>query len=201
MINEAPVKSSPVSGPRRDFMADGTAPGSGRSRCGIEQGDVVAGHLDRGLPGRAEPQEQPAQGGEPVLIHHVNPKLHDSDPLRIDTPKVNHIWEPSHQAPSETRRDLHPPLGCCGERENLALPAKGHNGQGAATATEPMCRSTLQRAFRLALKSSGVKKAAHVHTLRHSLIRSPPGSLTPSGLLPSVEFLARLPPLKSPPIC
>ena len=31
-----------------------------------------------------------------------------------------------------------------------------------------MCRSTLQRAFRLALESSGSKKAAHVHTLRHS---------------------------------
>jgi site-specific recombinase XerD len=31
-----------------------------------------------------------------------------------------------------------------------------------------MCRTTLQRAFRLALKASGVKKAAHIHTLRHS---------------------------------
>src|SRR4029453_10916533 len=29
-------------------------------------------------------------------------------------------------------------------------------------------RSTLQRAFRLALRASGVKKAAHIHTLRHS---------------------------------
>jgi integrase len=50
----------------------------------------------------------------------------------------------------------------------LLFPAKGHSGQGAATATAPMCRSTLQRAFRLALHASGVKKAAHVHTLRHS---------------------------------
>ena len=50
----------------------------------------------------------------------------------------------------------------------LLFPAKGHSGQGAATATAPMCRSTLQRAFRLALQASGVKKAAHVHTLRHS---------------------------------
>ena len=48
------------------------------------------------------------------------------------------------------------------------FPGKGHNGQGAATATEPMCRSTLQRAFRLALRQSGVKKDAHIHTLRHS---------------------------------
>jgi integrase/recombinase XerD len=50
----------------------------------------------------------------------------------------------------------------------LLFPAKGHNGQGAPTATEPMCRTTLQRAFRLALKKSGIKKAVHVHSLRHS---------------------------------
>jgi integrase/recombinase XerD len=50
----------------------------------------------------------------------------------------------------------------------LLFPAKGHSGQGAPTATDPMCRSTLQRAFRLALEASGVKKDAHVHTLRHS---------------------------------
>jgi integrase len=50
----------------------------------------------------------------------------------------------------------------------LLFPAKGHSGQGAATATAPMDRSTLQRAFRLALAASGVKKAAHIHTLRHS---------------------------------
>jgi integrase/recombinase XerD len=50
----------------------------------------------------------------------------------------------------------------------LIFPAKGHGGRGAATATEPMCRTTLQRAFRLALEASGVKKAAHIHTLRHS---------------------------------
>jgi integrase/recombinase XerD len=48
------------------------------------------------------------------------------------------------------------------------FPAKGHSGLGAHTATEPMCRSTLQRAFRLALQASGIKKEAHVHTLRHS---------------------------------
>ncbi len=50
----------------------------------------------------------------------------------------------------------------------LLFPAKGQGGQGAPTATEPLCRTTLQRAFRLALKASGVRKAAHVHTLRHS---------------------------------
>jgi integrase/recombinase XerD len=50
----------------------------------------------------------------------------------------------------------------------LLFPAKGHGGQGAPTATEPLCRTTLQRGFRVALQASGVKKAAHVHTLRHS---------------------------------
>src|SRR5439155_26545905 len=38
------------------------------------------------------------------------------------------------------------------------FPAQGYNGQGAATANVPMCRSTLQRAFRLALEKSGIKK-------------------------------------------
>jgi len=47
------------------------------------------------------------------------------------------------------------------------FPAKGHSGLGAATATEPMCRTTLQRGFRLALRASGIKKAAHIHSLRH----------------------------------
>ena len=50
----------------------------------------------------------------------------------------------------------------------LLFPAKGHSGRGAATATEPMCRTTLQRGFRLALRASGSKKAAHIHSLRHS---------------------------------
>jgi integrase len=50
----------------------------------------------------------------------------------------------------------------------LIFPAKGHGGQGARTATRPMSHSTLQRAFRLALTASGIKKRAHIHTLRHS---------------------------------
>jgi len=50
----------------------------------------------------------------------------------------------------------------------LLFPGKGHSGQGAATATAPMQRTTLQRAFRLALRASGIKKAAHIHSLRHS---------------------------------
>jgi integrase len=48
----------------------------------------------------------------------------------------------------------------------LLFPGKGHGGQGARTATEPMSHTTLQRAFRLALEASAVKKAAHIHTLR-----------------------------------
>jgi len=48
------------------------------------------------------------------------------------------------------------------------FPGRGHGGQGAPTATEPMRRSTLQRAFRLALAASGVTKHCHIHTLRHS---------------------------------
>jgi integrase/recombinase XerD len=50
----------------------------------------------------------------------------------------------------------------------LLFPAKGHSGLGAPTATEPLCRTTLQRAFRLALQTSGVRKAVHIHSLRHS---------------------------------
>lgn len=50
----------------------------------------------------------------------------------------------------------------------LLFPAKGHSGQVSPSATHPISRTTLQRAFRLALKASGIKKAAHIHTLRHS---------------------------------
>ena len=50
----------------------------------------------------------------------------------------------------------------------LLFPAKGRGGIGAATATQPMSRTTLQGAFRLALKASGITKHAHIHTLRHS---------------------------------
>jgi len=50
---------------------------------------------------------------------------------------------------------------------SLLFPAKGHSGQDASTATQPMSRTRLARAFRLALKKSGLKKALHVHSLRH----------------------------------
>jgi site-specific recombinase XerD len=48
------------------------------------------------------------------------------------------------------------------------FPARGHGGRGAPTANEPMCRTTLQRAFRLALQASRIKKDVHIHSLRHS---------------------------------
>jgi integrase/recombinase XerD len=59
-------------------------------------------------------------------------------------------------------------LWCSHRHPRLLFPAKGHSGLGAPTATQPMCRTTLQGAFRIALRASGVKKAAHIHSLRHS---------------------------------
>jgi integrase len=50
----------------------------------------------------------------------------------------------------------------------LLFPGKGQGRAEAPSATLPMDRSTLQRAFRLALMASGIHKAAHIHTLRHS---------------------------------
>lgn len=48
------------------------------------------------------------------------------------------------------------------------FPAKGHSGRQGPAATRAMTRSTLQRAFRLALRASGIAKAVHIHSLRHS---------------------------------
>ena len=48
------------------------------------------------------------------------------------------------------------------------FPATGRGGVGATTATEPMPKSSVQMAFRAALKETGIAKDAHVHTLRHS---------------------------------
>ena len=48
------------------------------------------------------------------------------------------------------------------------FPSKAYSGTGASLATRSMDRNTLQRAFRRALRSSGIKKSAHIHTLRHS---------------------------------
>lgn len=48
------------------------------------------------------------------------------------------------------------------------FPAPGRGGIGLSTATEPMPKSSVQGAFRAALKQSGIHKHASVHTLRHS---------------------------------
>ncbi len=48
------------------------------------------------------------------------------------------------------------------------FPSPGRRGIPIASATRPMDASGLQKAFRSALQEAGVRKAAHVHTLRHS---------------------------------
>lgn len=48
------------------------------------------------------------------------------------------------------------------------FPARGPRGVPGATATGPLNKSGVQRAFQAALKTSGVHKHATVHTLRHS---------------------------------
>lgn len=48
------------------------------------------------------------------------------------------------------------------------FPAPGRGGTGMATASEPMPKSSVQDAFREALKQSNIHKLASVHTLRHS---------------------------------
>ena len=50
----------------------------------------------------------------------------------------------------------------------LLFPAEGRNHITLALATEPMSKSSVQQAFRAALKASGNNKRASVHTLRHS---------------------------------
>ena len=48
------------------------------------------------------------------------------------------------------------------------FPAPGRGGIGMSTASVPMPRSSVQDAFRVARKASGIHKRASVHTLRHS---------------------------------
>ena len=50
----------------------------------------------------------------------------------------------------------------------LLFPAEGRDHRLLAQATEPMSKSSVQQAFRAALKQSGNNKRASVHTLRHS---------------------------------
>jgi integrase/recombinase XerD len=48
------------------------------------------------------------------------------------------------------------------------FPAPGRGGIGMATASEPLPRSRVPDAFRVARKQSSINKRASVHTLRHS---------------------------------
>lgn len=50
----------------------------------------------------------------------------------------------------------------------LLFPAEGRNHIDLSKSTEPMSKSSVQGAFRRALKKSGINKRASVHTLRHS---------------------------------
>ncbi len=50
----------------------------------------------------------------------------------------------------------------------LLFPAEGRNHSALTPATGPMSKSSLQKAFRAALKASANNKRASVHTLRHS---------------------------------
>lgn len=50
----------------------------------------------------------------------------------------------------------------------LLFPSPGHGDVPLSTSTEPMARSSVQQAFRAALKASRLNKRASVHTLRHS---------------------------------
>ena len=50
----------------------------------------------------------------------------------------------------------------------LIFPAEGRAHIDLSKATEPMSKSSVQDAFRAALKQSGINKRASVHTLRHS---------------------------------
>jgi integrase/recombinase XerD len=48
------------------------------------------------------------------------------------------------------------------------FPATGHGGIHEGHATEPTSHTNIQAAFRAALKETGIRKNASVHTLRHS---------------------------------
>jgi integrase len=48
------------------------------------------------------------------------------------------------------------------------FPAAGHGGKDMPYATTPVSNSSVQVAFRKALKSAGINKKATVHSLRHS---------------------------------
>jgi integrase/recombinase XerD len=50
----------------------------------------------------------------------------------------------------------------------LLFPSAGHSGKDMPYATRPISKSSVQTAFRKALKTAGISKKATVHSLRHS---------------------------------
>ena len=54
------------------------------------------------------------------------------------------------------------------KNKDWLFPAAGRSGKDMPFATEPVSNSSVQVAFRKALKSAGINKKATVHTLRHS---------------------------------
>jgi len=54
------------------------------------------------------------------------------------------------------------------KNKDWLFPATGHGGKDMPYATAPVSKSSVQVAFRKALKSAGINKKATVHSLRHS---------------------------------
>jgi integrase/recombinase XerD len=50
----------------------------------------------------------------------------------------------------------------------LLFPAKGRDGQPAATADQPMPRSSVQKAMTRVVRGLKIRKAISIHSLRHS---------------------------------
>ncbi len=50
----------------------------------------------------------------------------------------------------------------------LIFPAVGRKGKICLSETKHMSKQSVQRAIKLAVQDAGIKKKAHIHTLRHS---------------------------------
>ena len=70
------------------------------------------------------------------------------------------------------------------KNEVWLFPSAGHAGTGMPYATKPVSNSSIQVAFRKALKTAGINKKATVHTLRHHAdYRIMPTNRVESGVL------------------
>ncbi len=52
--------------------------------------------------------------------------------------------------------------------QTFIFPAVGRNGKTGSCETKPMSKQSVQRAIQLAVADAGIRKKAHLHTLRHS---------------------------------